>query len=234
MRRPKPKQKRTGIRRVLYENGLSLVMGALFLASLAGHALSGRVVYNEEQRQHGEPEVGLGDFLVSGEFGETLFENWESEFLQMGAFVLLTVKLRQRGSAESDKLDDEEGKEEDEDHPLKERTKDSPWPVRKGGLALALYQHSLGIAFFLLFATSFCLHLWTGTDHFNEQRAQHGEPPVGMLAYLGNARFWYESFQNWQSEFLSVLAMVVLTIFLRERDSAESKHVAAPHRETGK
>jgi hypothetical protein len=234
MTRTKPKRNRTRLRQLLYENGLSLVIGALFLASLAGHALSGHAVYNEEQRQHGEAEVGLGAFLLSSEFGETLFENWESEFLQMGAFVLLTVKLRQRGSAESDKLDDEEGKEQDEDDPEKERTKDSPWPVRRGGLALALYSHSLGIAFFLLFAASFALHVWAGTDHANAQRAQHGQPPIDTLAYLGDAQLWYESFQNWQSEFLSVLAMVVLTIFLRERGSAESKHVAAPHRETGK
>ncbi|MEJ7728355.1 MAG: DUF6766 family protein [Polyangiaceae bacterium] len=230
----RPRPERTGLRRLLYENGLSLVVGVLFLASLVGHILSGRAVYNEEQRTHGGHEVGLARFLTTGEFGETLFENWESEFLQMGAFLLLTVKLRQRGSAESDKLDDEEGKAEDEDHPSRERTKDSPWPVKRGGWALALYQHSLGLAFFVLFAGSFFLHLWTGTDAVNEQRAQHGESALTVLQYFGDAQFWYQSFQNWQSEFLSVLAMVVLTIFLRERGSAESKHVAAPHRETGK
>ena len=226
--------KRTGLRRILYENGLSLVMALLFLGSLVGHALTGLATHNDEQREHGQPALGLGEFLTSGEFGETIFENWESEFLQMGMFVLLTVSLRQRGSAESDKLDDEEGHDQEVDDPEKQLQPDSPAIVRRGGWPLALYQHSLGLTFMLLFAASFVLHAVTGADNLSDERQQHGLGPISTWAYLGNARLWYESFQNWQSEFLSVLAMVVLTIFLRERGSAESKHVAAPHRETGK
>jgi Domain of unknown function (DUF6766) len=50
---------------------------------------------------------------------------------------------------------------------------------------------------------------------------------------VGDPEFWYESFQNWQSEFLSIGTLVVLGIFLRERGSPESKPVYAPHSQTG-
>ncbi|MDB5197726.1 MAG: hypothetical protein JWP88_2097, partial [Flaviaesturariibacter sp.] len=51
--------------------------------------------------------------------------------------------------------------------------------------------------------------------------------------YLGNSRLWFESFQNWQSEFLSVFAIVVFSVFLRQEGSAQSKPVDAPDGETG-
>jgi hypothetical protein len=61
----------------------------------------------------------------------------------------------------------------------------------------------------------------------------HGEPGVSLLAYVASSRFWFESFQNWQSEFMAVGAIVVLSIFLRQRGSPESKPVDASHAETG-
>jgi hypothetical protein len=54
-----------------------------------------------------------------------------------------------------------------------------------------------------------------------------------MLKYLTTSQMWFESFQNWQSEFLSVGVLIVLSIFLRQRGSTESKPVAAPHAQTG-
>lgn len=41
-------------------------------------------------------------------------------------------------------------------------------------------------------------------------------------------------FQNWQSEFLSVASIVILSIYLRQKGSPESKPVDSPHMETGK
>ena len=46
-------------------------------------------------------------------------------------------------------------------------------------------------------------------------------------------QFWYESLQNWQSEFLAVGAIIILTIYLRQYGSPESKPVHAPHVQTG-
>jgi hypothetical protein len=56
--------------------------------------------------------------------------------------------------------------------------------------------------------------------------------PSRSCKFMGTSRFWFESMQNWQSEFLSLAAMVYLSVYLRERGSAESKPVAAPHDES--
>jgi hypothetical protein len=188
--------------------------------------------YNEEQQQHGQPAVGFFAYVTSSHFLEATMENWESEFLQMFAFVVLTACLFQKGSAESKKLDEEEPVDRD---PRKSRNKkDAPWPVRQGGLILTLYEYSLSLALFLLFLMSFTLHAVGGAEEYNQSQREHGSTEVvSTLEYMGTPRFWFESFQNWQSEFLSVGAMVVLSIFLRQRGSPESKPVDSPHSETG-
>ncbi len=212
-------------------HGLSIVLTGLFLASLVGHAAAGWKVYNDQRRSHGEAPATLGAFLGSSEFGETLFENWESEFLQMGCYVLLTVFLFQRGSAESK---DPEAPHAVDDDPAAHRSSPSaPGPVRQGGWRLAIYRSSLTTALFALFAVSFFGHAITGARKLSVEHARDGRPPVGAIEYLAEPRFWYESFQNWQSEFLSVLAIVVLSIWLRQWGSPESKPVHAPHRQTG-
>jgi hypothetical protein len=217
--------------RVLRENGLTIALLGLFLCSIAGQSITGEHEYNEDQRDHGRPEVGYLQYLRTGHFVEAVFENWESEFLQMGLYVVLTAYLRQKGSAESKKLEGEEAVDED---PRRARGRvDSPWPVRRGGVVLRLYEHSLSIALFLLFLVSFLLHAAGGAREYSQEQLAHGAAAVSVPAYLGTSRFWFESFQNWQSEFLSIAALAVLSIFLRERGSPESKPVAAPHGETG-
>jgi hypothetical protein len=207
-------------------NALSIVVLLLMLLSLIGQVLSGRLVYNDELQKAGAPAVSLVEYLTSGHFVSATFENWESEFLQMGMYVLLSVSLRQKGSAESRPMDP--AKEEER---IEKGAK--PWPVRKGGIWLTLYGHSLAIAFMLLFVLSFLLHLDGSWRHDVVQRQLEGDPPIGILDYLTGSQFWFESFQNWQSEFLAVLALVVLTIFLRQKDSPQSKAVEAPHSQTG-
>lgn len=219
------------MRKWVRNNGLSLAMFSLFAVSLVGQVLAGHRVHNDDQLQHRQPAVQLGEYLTSGHFIEAVFENWESEFLQMAAFVLLTAYLYQKGSPESRKL---EGEPDLDKHPRKSKNKDSPWPVHRGGLALTLYSHSLSLALFLLFAVSFLLHAAGGVREYNEEQLKHGSEPLGMVSYMGTSRFWFESFQNWQSEFLSVGVLVVLSVFLRERRSPESKPVADPHGETGR
>lgn len=207
-------------------NGLSLVLLALTILFIAGQALAGLQVYNDERIEHGLPMVTLLAYLHSPHFVSAMFENWESEFLQMGMYVLLAVKLRQAGSAESRPLDPAQEQNRVDPGP-------APWPVRKGGLWLWLYGNSLAIAFGLLFAMSFVLHLCGSWRHELEERALKGESPVSLWYHLSGSEFWFESFQNWQSEFLAVLSLVVLTIWLRQKDSPQSKPVAAPHSQTG-
>jgi hypothetical protein len=215
------------MKRVWRENGLSIVLGILFLVFLAAQSVTGLYRYNDEQRDHGEPEVTYLEYLKSGEFLEATMENWESEFLQMGMYVLLTTFLFQKGSAESNKLD------KPMDPPRPPRP-DSPWPVRRGGIWKLLYEYSLSSAFFILFVLSIWLHAIGGTREYNEHQIAHGGEAVSVSEFIRTAQFWFESFQNWQSEFLAILAMVVLSIFLRQEGSPESKPVDAPHHQTGK
>ena len=212
----------------LRNNGLSLVMFGLFLLFLAGQTLTGFCEHNEDQKTHGWPSLSLRAYLVSGHFLESVFENWESEFLQMAAYVILTVFLFQKGSSES--KDPNRPDAVDEDPHLRRPDRDAPWAVRKGGFPLVLHEHSLSLALLALFLMSFVGHLIGGGKHYNEERAEHGQPALTLAQYLSTSRFWFESFQNWQSEFLAVFAIVFLSIWLRERGSPESKPVAAPHR----
>ena len=220
------------MRRFFRNNGLTVVMLALFLFALAGQIATGRHEYNDDQTEHGQPAVGLGEYLTTGHFVEATFENWESEFLQMACYVLLTVFLFQKGSSES-KDPDKDAEEVDRDPRLARDKADAPGPVRRGGLALKLYENSLFLAFALLFLLTFALHAAGGHIEYSEEQQAHGRPEVSLFGYLASSRFWFESFQNWQSEFLSVAAIVLLSIWLRQRGSPESKPVDAPHSETG-
>jgi hypothetical protein len=216
----------------LRNNGLSLVLFALFLLMLVGQSLVGLVVQNNELQEHGQPAVSYLHYLGSGAFLEVTMENWESEFFQMSVYVIFTVFLFQKGSSES-KSPDGRKEEVDRDPRLSAHRKDVPWPVRKGGWQLKLYENSLSLAFLTLFLISFLLHAVGGMHEYNEERGLHGEAAVTLLGYLRSAQFWFESLQNWQSEFLAIGCMVVFSIFLRQRGSPESKPVDAPHGETG-
>jgi hypothetical protein len=219
------------MRRLFRENGLSIVLVSAFLAFWIGQSVAGHREYNDEQRQHGEPESAYGAYLRSAHFWEASTENWESEFLQIFSYVFLTAFLFQKGSAESKKL---EGPEPVDRDPRAGRSRaDAPWPVRRGGLVLTLYEHSLSLAFLLCFAVAVALHAVSGASDYNQERLAHGLARLSPLQYVGTSRFWFESLQNWQSEFLAIALVVLFSIFLRQRGSPESKPVDSPHSETG-
>lgn len=218
------------MKRFWRDNGLSLVLFALFLVFWGGQALTGWRDEVEERRDHGAPAPTLVQYLSSGSFVEATAENWESEFLQMFGYVLFTVFLYQRGSAESKSPDEPEEVDRD---PRLSRRSDVPGPVKAGGWKLRLYEYSLSLAFFTLFIASFISHALSGAAAYNEEQRLHAAPEVSVWEFLTHARFWFQSFQNWQSEFLAIWSMVVLTIFLRQRGSPESKPVDSPHSQTG-
>jgi hypothetical protein len=218
------------MRRLLRDNGLSLTMLGIFLALLLLQSITGWRVSNAEDVEHDQPTQGYARYLRSGHFAEAVFENWESEFLQMGAYVAFTAFLIQRGSPESKKP---EGDPADADPREAADDPKAPWPVRRGGLVLTLYEHSLSSALLLLFLVSFLGHVLGGHAEYNEQQVAHGEAPVSLWSFMTSAQLWFQSFQNWQSEFFAVFALAVLGIFLRQRGSPESKPVAAPHTQTG-
>jgi len=211
----------------LYKNSLSIVLLILMLIFLVGQFFTGWKTENKELIEEGQKALNFGQYIQSGHFIQATFENWESEFLQMMLYILLTVSLRQKGSSESKSLEE---KEDVDKEPVAHSK--APWPVKKGGFWLAIYKHSLSIAFGILFLLSFGLHFYGSWKDHNVDQQIKGQSAVTAGEYIFEPRFWFESFQNWQSEFLAVFSVVILSIWLREKGSPESKPVDMAHDET--
>ncbi|HEY5534548.1 MAG TPA: DUF6766 family protein [Ignavibacteria bacterium] len=210
----------------MYKNSLSIVMLTFMLIFWSGQFITGMKLVNAERKENGLPQFSAIEYSKSGHFIAATFENWESEFLQMAFYVFLTIYLRQKGSSESKSL----YKKEEVDRDPKIHSY-APWPVKKGGIWLKIYSNSLTIALFSLFLFSFFMHFYGSLKNFNEQQAGNNLPLASASQYIGSSQFWFESFQNWQSEFLSVATIVLLSIWLRQKGSPESKPVDAAYGE---
>jgi hypothetical protein len=220
------------VRRVLRENGLGIFFGVLFLGALVGQAIAGHNGYNEDQITHGGQAISFGRYLTSSAFGQSVMENWQSEYLQFTLYILATVWLVQRGSPESKELD-KAGRESDQDQKLgRHSSAKSPLWARAGGIRTAIYSNSLLILMGLIFFWSWFAHSVTGWSEFNSDQLEHGEHGVSWLSFIGSSTFWEQTLQNWQSEFLAIASMVVFSIYLRQRGSPESKPVGEPHDST--
>ena len=217
----------TRLRGWLVFNGLALVMFGAFAVFLALQSVFGWQAMNGELADFGRPPESYLAYVTSGDFVEATFENWESEFLQIGFYVLLTAFLVQRGSAESNPPGRRRGE-------TVQVRADSPWAARPGRPRVVrwMYENSLSSALIGMFLLSFGLHLLGGTAAYDAKQALHGKPGVGVLQFLASPQFWFQSMQNWQSEFLAVGMLVVLSVVLRQRGSSQSKPVGAPHDET--
>ena len=218
------------MKRFWQNNSLSIILIGLFFAFLVGLALTGHAQANEELQQHGRAPESLSSYLGSGDFVEAVFENWESEFLQMGALVLLTIWFKQKGSADSKKL---RGAEPTDTKPRYRLRGAKSWPARWRAIRYMLYSYSLTIALFGLFILSFVLHAAGGVVAANEAAQWHGGEIMTMGQYMLSSQFWFESFQNWQSEFIAVASLLLLSIFLRQRYSPQSKPVEDANSTTG-
>ena len=216
-------------RRFLKENSLGLVFGLLFLAVLVGQAFAGRADYNNQQLTAGLEPVSLSRYVTSASFAVDVVENWQSEYLQFFLFIMLTVWLVQKGSPES-KAVDEVGTESDEEQQVgRYAGDDSPAWARAKGLRLALYANSLGLVMGVIFLLSWVAQSVAGVAAYNEEQLRDLEDPVSWARYLTEPDFWNRTLQNWQSELLAVASMAVLSIYLRQRGSPESKPVGAEH-----
>jgi hypothetical protein len=221
------------MRRFVRENSLSLVFLAFFVLAVAGQAFAGWNEFNDQATAHSEPTISLGRYLTTSSFGNALLENWQSEYLQFTLYILLTVWFVQRGSPESKELG-KEGGESDEDQLVSEHARpDSPRWAKIGDWRTAVYSNSLVIVMVAIWLLSWFGQSVTGWSEFNSDQLTHHEPTVNWLGYLGTASFWEATLQNWQSEFLAVGSMAVLSIYLRQRGSPESKPVGAAHHATG-
>jgi hypothetical protein len=221
------------MRRFLRENSLSIVFLLLFLGALTGQAIAGHADFNEEQLRHGDPEISIGRYLVSSDFGTAVMENWQSEYLQFTLFIVLTVWLLQRGSPESKELD-KAGRESDEEQKVGPYAQqNSPRWAKVAGIRRTIYENSLLIVMGTIWLGTWFAQSVTGVTQYNSERIDHHLDTVGWWHYLGKADFWEKTLQNWQSEFLAVGSMAILAVYLRQRGSPESKPVGAPHTATG-
>jgi hypothetical protein len=215
------------VARFFKDNGLTIVLLLLFSVSLVGQWLAGWSAANQDLQRHSQPLLGPIAYLADPAFLSSVFENWESEFLQMSVYVVLTAYLFQRGSSES--KDPDETKRE----VLPSKDPKAPALAKVKGATGWLYSHSLGLALGLLFGISFGLHWMFSAQAAAQEAIEHGQTAKSIVAYLGDPQLWFESFQNWQSEFLSTAVLVVLSIFLRQKNSPESKPVASTNCATG-
>lgn len=214
------------IKQALHNNSLTIVLFSIFFFTIIGMSIAGWQSNNETLTEHQQPAISYGEYVTSGEFGEGVFENWESEFLQMWALIILTIFLRQKGSADSKPL---RGNAPTDTTSRYSIIRAGTWRQRKKATGHVLYRHSLSLAMLALFIAAFSLHAVEGTSAYNEEAIHHGSPMVSILGYIASSQFWYESLQNWQSEFLAIGTLLVLSIKLREAGSPESKPVGRSH-----
>jgi hypothetical protein len=223
----------TAGRGFMKDNALGLAFGGLFVVTLVGQAISGTADFNAQQVANGLEPVSLLEYVTSSSFGVDVMENWQSEYLQFFLYVFATVWLVQRGSAES-KEPGEEGMESDEEQRVGEHARaDSPAWVRAGGWRTTVFSRSLGLVMGALFLLTWVASSVAGWASHNSEQLAEKQDPVSWVGYLGEADFWNRSFQNWQSEMLAVGSMAVLSVYLRQRGSPESKPVGVSHAETG-
>jgi hypothetical protein len=221
------------VRRALRAHGLALAFTALLVLALVGEAFAGHADYNDQAGDAGWPLLTMAQYLSSSSFAADVAENWQSEYLQFTLYILLTVWLVQRGSPES-KPFAKAGRESDEDQLLgAHSTPESPRWARVGGWRTRVFSHSLGIVMGLVFVGAWSAQFVAGRASYNADQLRDLQDPLGWGQYLLAPDFWNRTLQNWQSEFLAVGSMVVLSIYLRERGSPESKPVGAAHGTTG-
>jgi hypothetical protein len=221
------------MKRYLRENALGLAFGVLFLIVLVSEAFAGHADFNQQQLTEGLPPVSLGRYVTSASFGADVAENWQSEYLQFFLYIFLTVWLLQKGSPESKALD-EVGLESDREQQVGAfADEDSPAWAKRRGWRLSLFSNSLGLAMGLIFFASWLTQSIAGAAAFNERQLADLQDPVSWGGYLLEPDFWNRTLQNWQSELLAVASMAILSIYLRQRGSPQSKPVGAAHTLTG-
>jgi hypothetical protein len=221
------------MRSALRHHGLGLFFGAIFLLALIGQALVGHADFNHAQAAHHGDAMGFWRYVTSSDFGADVLENWQSEYLQFTLYILTTVWLLQRGSPESKELG-KAGRESDEDQRVGEHADErSPRWARVGGLRTRLYSNSLVIVMALIWLASWGVQAVTGRVAYNADQLDHQQAALTFVQYVASSDFWNRTLQNWQSEFLAVGSMAVLSIYLRQRGSPDSKPVGAAHEATG-
>ncbi|MDF3050647.1 MAG: hypothetical protein K0R87_2285 [Pseudonocardia sp.] len=219
--------------RLVRENGLVLFFGTIFVLALVGQAVAGFAEFVEQQIADGAHPVSFLAYLTSSDFGVDVAENWQSEYLQFALYVVATVYFVQRGSPESKQLDEVGGESDERQRVGADADDNSPVSARADGPRRWWYSNSLGLAMLALFLGSWTAQAVAGRAAYNAAQLRAVQDPVGLAEYLASPDFWSRTLQNWQSEFLAIMSMALLSVFLRQRGSPESKPVGAARDATG-
>jgi hypothetical protein len=216
----------------LKDNGLSLSMLILFVGFLFADSVAGLHSYNSEHASQGLAQIGYRRYLGTGAFLDGVFVNWQAAILQLTALIVFSEFLTQRGASHSRKPDNEARRSPGakSDHRRRHAASDDG---RTWWQATWLYRNSLALAFVLLFAVAFSLHVVCGANAYNDQRALLQQPPIGIAAYLVSSKLWGDTFQCWQAEFFAMWFFLVSSIYLRQEYSSESKALGAGVNDTG-
>jgi Domain of unknown function (DUF6766) len=204
--------------RFLRDNSLSLTFLSLFLLALTAQSFSGFDQYNRQLADYRFLPVGYWQYLHTGNFLDAVFSNWQAAILQLGCLIYFGAVLHQKGAPHSRKLAERR---------MKRRRR------AEAARASWLYRNSLAMAFLLLFITSFAGHVVFGARAFNEQRALLHQTAISAGEYTLTSAFWFANTQTWQAEFIGIGIYIVLSIFLRQQGSPESKPVEARNSTTG-
>lgn len=208
------------LRQAVRDDSMSIALFGLFLACVIGQAASGWFAYNASLRAAQLHRIGLGAYLGTGNFLDGMLSNWQAALLQLAVLIAFGSVLRQKGAAHSRST------------AANHRT--LSWKLRpRPTLRAWLYANSLSLVLFGMFVIAFLLHALFGHWKHNEDQALRHLPPSSLAAYAGSASFWFSVFQCWEAEFWAIATYIVLTIFLRQENSPESKPVGASNAQTG-
>ncbi len=217
--------------RFFYDHEVSSAMLLLFALSLFGQSLTG--YWGQLSGAHAHLATYL-QYLASGDFLETVAENWEGEFLPLAAYLFFTSWLHERGAKESRKPGKRDGEKTDSVPPPEaaRRRQDAPWPLKVGGPIRWIYLHSIFFAFLLIFLLAVTVHAIAGLGGYNDALAAQHLRPASIFQYMASDTFWLQSTRNWEAGFFSTAMLAVFSIFLRQRGSPVSKQPAQPNNAT--
>ena len=209
------------VKKFVSDDSLSVALFGLFAIFFVSQGLAGWFAYNQSLHEGHFPAIGFGAYLATGNFLDGVFSNWQAAILQLAVLIAFSSVLHQKGAAHSRKP------ESDGHRQLS--WKFGPRPTVLGWLRA----NSLSLAFVAMFVATFMLHALFGQWKYNEDQALRHLPPMSFAAYAGSSDFWFSVFQCWEAEFVVIGIYVILSIFLRQEGSPESKPVGASNEQTG-
>lgn len=209
------------LKKAVSDDSLTLALFGLFLLCVVGQSLSGWFAYNGSLQAARYREITFGDYLGTGNFLDGMLSNWQAAILQLAVLIVFGTVLRQKGAAHSRKVGFKNHRTLE--WKLGPRPKLKEW----------LYANSLSLVFFAMFVATFILHMKFGEWKYNEDQALRHLPTTSLSSYAGSSSFWFSVFQCWEAEFLAIGIYLVLSIFLRQERSPESKAVGASNNQTG-